>query len=91
MIRMFYLTHCPYCKNAFRAIEELKSEDPRYAAIQIETIEESERMDIAEKYDYYYVPTMYIGDEKVYEAYNGEPYSECKDNIKRVFETVLAK
>ena len=90
MIKLFYLTHCPYCKNAFKAIEELKSEDPRYIDVRMETVEESERPDIAEKYDYYYVPTMFLNGQKLYEAHSGESFDECKENIRRVFEAELS-
>ncbi len=34
----------------------------------IETIEESEQPDVAERFDYYYVPTFYVGGEKVHEG-----------------------
>ena len=48
-------------------------------------IEESEDPETAEKYDYYYVPTMYVREEKIYEAHRGETYEECKENVKKVF------
>ncbi len=85
MVKMFYLSGCPYCKQAFKAIEELKAEDPRFGAVSIEMIEESEDPETAEKYDYYYVPTMYVREEKIYEAHRGETYEECKENVKKVF------
>ena len=53
-------------------------------------VEESERPEVAERYDYYSVPTMFIGSEKLYEAHKGEGYEECKANVKRVFEAALA-
>ena len=37
-IELFYLTHCPYCINARRAIEELKSENSAYEEIRIHWI-----------------------------------------------------
>lgn len=67
-ITMFYLEHCPFCKRAFQYINELKAEHPELAAIEIETIEESQHPEIADQYDYYYVPTFYIDGEKVHEA-----------------------
>lgn len=48
-------------------MEELKKR-PEYENIVIETIEETEHPDIADRYDYYYVPTFYIGEEKVHEG-----------------------
>ena len=41
-IELFYLKTCPYCRNAKRAIDELIEENPAYADIQIDWIEESE-------------------------------------------------
>ena len=31
----FHLHHCPYCANAFRAIEELQAENPAFKEIKI--------------------------------------------------------
>ena len=66
-IKLFYQARCPFCKRAFNYIDELKKR-PEYKDIVIETIEETEHPDIADQYDYYYVPTFYIADEKVHEG-----------------------
>ena len=66
-IKLFYQARCPVCKRAFNYIDELKKR-PEYKDIIIETIEETEHPDIADQYDYYYVPTFYIADEKVHEG-----------------------
>ncbi len=86
---LFYLTHCPYCKMAARAIEELTAEEPAYAAIPIERIEETLQPEISEKYDYWRVPTFFYGEEKLYEADPSQGYEEIRANVKRVFDTVL--
>lgn len=65
---LFYLKDCPYCKKAFRYIEELKTEYPELKDIQIDTVEESEQAELADKYDYYYVPTFYMDGKKVHEG-----------------------
>ena len=62
-IKLFYQARCPFCKRAFNYIDELKKR-PEYKDIVIETIEETEHPDIADQYDYYYVPTFYIADER---------------------------
>lgn len=67
-ITIFYQTHCPFCRKAFQYIDELKKEHPEYQSIEIKTIEENEHPDIADKYDYYYVPTFYMDGKKVHEA-----------------------
>ena len=88
-ITLFYLSDCPYCRNAKRALEELKKENPAYGEIEIDWIEESEQPDVAGKYNYYYVPTMYVEDQKLYEAKPSESYDACKENVKAVLDAVL--
>lgn len=41
-ITYFHLNSCPYCKNANKAIEELRAENPEYNNIEIDMIEENE-------------------------------------------------
>lgn len=67
-VKLFYLRNCPFCKKALRYIEELKAQHPELAAIEIEMIEESEQAEVADSYDYYYVPTFYVGGQKVHEG-----------------------
>jgi thiol-disulfide isomerase/thioredoxin len=81
-VKLFYLERCPFCNKAFGFIEELKKED-RYKDIEIETIEESVYPEIAEMYDYYYVPTFYIDEKKVHEG------GIFKDEVEKIFEKVL--
>ena len=88
-IKLFYLKHCPYCKSAFKALDELKEENPLYKKIEIETIEESDQPNEAEKYDYYCVPTLFCDEQKEYEANSGESFKEIKNNIKRVLDKAL--
>ena len=65
---MFYLRECPFCKKAFRYIDEAKAQHPELAQVEIELIEESEQADVANSYDYYYVPTFYVAGKKVHEG-----------------------
>lgn len=67
-VKLFYLKDCPYCKKALKYLDELRAEEPAYAAVEIEMIEESEHPDVADSYDYYYVPTFYVGGVKVHEG-----------------------
>ena len=66
-IKLFYLTHCPFCIKALAYIEELKKQEA-YKDIEIEMIEEEAEAEIANQYDYYYVPTFYIDGEKLHEG-----------------------
>ena len=67
-VKLFYLKNCPFCRKALRYIGDAKAAHPELAAVGIEMIEESEHPDVADTYDYYYVPTFYVGDEKVHEG-----------------------
>ena len=61
-------------------MEELKKENPKYANIEVEIIDEELHPEIAKQYNYYYVPTYYVDGIK---AHEGVP---TKDIIRRVFE-----
>lgn len=67
-MKLFYQERCPFCKKAFRYIDELRAEHPELRDIHIDTIEEEQHPDIAEQYDYYYVPTFYIDGKKAHEG-----------------------
>ena len=79
-VKLFYLRECPFCKKALRYIDELKAKRPEFRAIEIEMIEESEQPALADKYDYYYVPTFYINEIKVHE---GGVYEDEVEQILR--------
>lgn len=63
-ITMFYLENCPYCKNARKALKELTEENPEYGSISVDMIEESQNPEKADAYDYYYVPALFLGNER---------------------------
>lgn len=67
-VKLFYQERCPFCKKALRYIEELKAEYP----------------DIADQYDYYYVPTFYVDGVKVHEA--GIFKNEMEALLRKVIE-----
>ena len=89
-ITAFYLDGCPYCRQAREALKELTSENEKYSQVSIEWIEENQHPEISEKFDYYYVPSMFIENKKIYEAHRGEKFEECKENIKRVLEAAVS-
>ncbi|MBQ9503717.1 MAG: glutaredoxin [Lachnospiraceae bacterium] len=88
-ITYFYLESCPYCQNARKAMDELKEENPDYAKIEMDWIEEEKQPDLAKVYNYYYVPTMFIGANKLYEAKPGQTYDEIKTEVRKVFDAAL--
>lgn len=82
-LTMFYLETCPFCKKAFNWMEELKAENPAYKDIEVHLVEETKEKEIAEQHDYYFVPTYYLGDEKIHEGI------ATKEKIKAVFDKTL--
>ena len=85
-ITYLYIPYCPYCLQANRVMEELVSKKPEYANIEFEKISEYDNPDIADRYDYYYTPAMFIDNKKVYESHPGERETECRIKIENVLE-----
>ena len=85
-ITYFYLPGCPYCANANKAIEELIQENPAYGNIEIERINELDPPVGISGYNYYYVPSMFIDKEKLYEADPAQGYDDIKASVRAVFE-----
>ena len=89
-VTYFHLPTCPYCRQADQVIEELIAEHPEYAAVEFERINENEHPEIADQYDYYANPSMFIGKEKIYEAHLFEKKDECRAHVLEVFERAMA-
>ncbi len=88
-ITAFYLNGCPYCRNARLAIQELISEDSRYASVPVCWYEETEHPEAVKGHAYYYVPSLFIGAEKLYEAQPGQSYDEIKIHVKAALEAAM--
>lgn len=84
-LKIFYQEKCPFCKRAFRYIEELKEENSAYKNIAPICIEETIEEEYANSYDYYYVPTFYIDEVKVHEG--GIMKEEVKEILNRILES----
>lgn len=84
-IKYFYLSNCPYCHKADKIISEIISENPEFSEIKIDKIDEKKNPETANKYNYFYVPSLWIDDDKLLE---GIP---TKEKIYKVFETALKK
>lgn len=84
-MRMFILKNCPHCKRAIGWIEELKRENPEYEKIEIELVDEQINSELANQYDYYYVPALYDGESKLHEGV------ATKNGIKSIFDFYLKK
>ena len=67
-LTMFYFDECPHCQNALRWEKELLARRPELAAVPVQRINEKRQPELADTYDYYYVPTYYLGREKLAEG-----------------------
>lgn len=82
-MKLFYLENCPHCKRARAWMEELYQENSAYKDIPIEMIEESQQVELADSYDYYYVPCFFEGDKKLHEGV------ASKEIMQNIFDNYL--
>lgn len=87
-LTIFELDGCPYCRQEREIIAELCGEHPEYEAISIRRIDESKEPQLADQYDYYYVPSIFCGKEKLYEADPSRSRQEAKTRIAAVLSEV---
>lgn len=83
-ILMFTMKGCPHCANARKFMAELFESNPEYKKLNIEIIDETEYPDIADQYDYYYVPTYYLDGIKFHEGIPEKKMVE--DLFKQAYE-----
>jgi glutaredoxin len=81
----FKLKNCPYCRQADAWLTELRTENPDYASVELDIVDESEQQVLADSYDYYYVPTFFLGREKLHEG------AATKAKIKTVLDRAAGK
>lgn len=82
-MKMFILPNCPYCQAAIEWLAELKKEE-KYAKIDIELIDESKEVELANQYDYYYVPSIFDGQNKLHEG------ATTLEELRAVCDTYLS-
>ena len=80
---MFVMEGCPYCRQALKWMDELMQQYPEYNDVPLTLIEETKQPDVANQWDYYYVPTYFVGKDKLHEG------AATKEKIQRVFERAL--
>jgi glutaredoxin len=81
---LFILESCPFCIRARQYLQELRQEDPKYQAIEIRLIDERKERALANSYDYYLVPTFYLGQTKLFEGIM------TKADVRKVLDLALA-
>lgn len=84
-MKLFILQDCPHCIRARNWIQELYQENPQYQEIPLEIIDEAVEVELANSYDYYYVPSIFDGDQKKHEGV------ASKQIIKDIFDEYLGR
>lgn len=88
-VTYFHLPTCPYCIRADKILAELIAERPEFAAVEFERINEMEQPELADQYDYYANPSMFIGKEKIYECRLFESPDETRRHVLEVLERAM--
>ena len=88
-VEIIYLPGCPYCRKAKLAAEELKNENENYGRVPVHWIDESEEPDTITDYNYYYVPSVFYGKRKYFEAHPGDSYEKIRDGIRDAFDMAV--
>ena len=88
-ITIFEQAFCPYCRKAHKALTALREENPAYAAVNVRWIDENRQRGLADQYDYWYVPSVYQGVRKLYEADPSEGYEEIKASLRAALDQAL--
>lgn len=67
-VTMLILRDCPYCQRAFAYIEQYKEKHPDSKDVSFIIIDEEKEPERASQFDYWYVPTFFVGGEKIHEG-----------------------
>ena len=86
---LFIQPGCPYCRMAEQALAELTAEHPAYQAVSIRRVNELAEPALADRYDYWRVPTFYLNDTKLYEAQPGTNAAQMKQAVEKALRAAL--
>ncbi len=82
-VLLFVLEDCPYCRQALAWQRELLEENPHFGKIPLKIVDEGKEPDLANAFDYYFVPTYYVGGEKRHEG------AADKEKIRKILAEAL--
>ncbi|MDR3354736.1 MAG: thioredoxin family protein [Synergistaceae bacterium] len=82
-VKMFIMRTCPHCKKVLALMEEICSERPEFGAVEVKITDETKEPEYAGRFDYYYVPTFFVGDDKIHEG------PANREAIVKVYEEAL--
>ena len=63
-IKLFYLKHCPYCKSAFKALDELQRRKPFYKKLKSKPLKKATSPMKPKRGDYI-VPTYFVMNKRI--------------------------
>ena len=78
------------CEMTDRAIRELKTEDPKYAAAPFMRINIDLEANQSQRYEVKNVPCIYAGKEKMFEYQAGMSYEDVKAGVMRAMDRFLS-
>ena len=82
-LKLFILDTCPYCRATLTMMDELLVGSD-YKEINVEIIEERREKQLADSYDYYYVPSIFYKEEKIHEGVLN------KEELRKILDFVVA-
>ena len=90
-LTMIEMEGCPYCANAHRAMEALRTEG--YEGVQVDFIDENKEPAKTQPFagQYYYVPSIFMDGTKLYEAQPGQSYEAIYTEVKNAFDAASAE
>lgn len=83
-LTLFYYPECPHCQRALRFQEEIFREHPEYKNVPLRMVNENQERALADSYDYWFVPTYFLGNEKLCEGVKEK--SLIEEAFKKAYE-----
>lgn len=88
-ITEFVYPGCPYCAQMRGILKELRDEIPGMQSVDIREIDEVADAETAGRYDYYYTPSFFAENRKIYEAHPSRSRAEAKSMMKAALLNLL--
>ena len=88
-VLLFYRDDCGYCDRAHRALAELMEANPAYREIPLTMVEETREPELADRYDYYAVPAVYVDGKKKFEAHLFRGYEQSREELRSALDLAL--
>ena len=89
-VTFFDYPGCPHCALAKRILRELQEEEPACRAVSFAYVDETARPDYADGFDYWYTPSLFLGDRKLYEASPVRAPKKVRAMLKDVLDGLIA-